>query len=109
MLVDLDHFKTINDEYGHQAGDRVIVEIVRRIGSVLRNYDTCARGAATSSSCSSPESSSASLQATAAKIVAGVRREPIRLDEDSKIAITVSIGACLVKPMEELVERRRPC
>ncbi|RDJ20029.1 diguanylate cyclase [Bosea caraganae] len=102
MLVDLDHFKTINDEYGHQAGDRVIVEIVRRIGGVLRNYDVCARWGGDEFILLIAESSPASLSAIAAKIVAEVRREPLRLDADCEITMTVSIGACLVSPMEEL-------
>lgn len=43
MVVDLDGFKAINDEYGHALGDRVLVETARRLQSVVRSEDTIAR------------------------------------------------------------------
>ncbi|TAK62602.1 response regulator [Methylobacter sp.] len=41
--LDLDGFKPVNDTLGHQAGDQVLIEIARRIESILRKGDTCAR------------------------------------------------------------------
>lgn len=42
-LLDLDNFKPINDTYGHDAGDKVLVETARRIGATLRSSDLIAR------------------------------------------------------------------
>lgn len=43
LFLDIDHFKTINDTYGHQSGDRVLVDVAQTIRSMLRNNDVLAR------------------------------------------------------------------
>lgn len=42
-LVDVDNFKEVNDQYGHDAGDRMLVEIAQRISSAIRNSDVLVR------------------------------------------------------------------
>jgi two-component system cell cycle response regulator len=43
LLIDLDGFKEINDQYGHDAGDQVLIEVARRIQSIIRTEDVVAR------------------------------------------------------------------
>jgi diguanylate cyclase (GGDEF)-like protein len=43
VLADIDHFKRVNDEHGHSAGDAVLCEVARRMRSVLRDYDAVGR------------------------------------------------------------------
>ena len=43
LIADVDHFKRVNDTYGHLAGDRVLAEIAERLATAVRRYDTLAR------------------------------------------------------------------
>ncbi|MFC4778387.1 diguanylate cyclase domain-containing protein [Paenibacillus sp. GCM10023252] len=43
ILVDIDHFKQVNDTYGHQVGDRILIQVAQIIGSASRQGDICAR------------------------------------------------------------------
>jgi diguanylate cyclase (GGDEF)-like protein/PAS domain S-box-containing protein len=43
MFIDLDNFKPLNDEHGHDVGDLLLIEVARRIGSFVREVDTVAR------------------------------------------------------------------
>ena len=43
LLIDLDHFKYVNDNYGHDVGDQLLIEVSKRISSVLRKSELLAR------------------------------------------------------------------
>ncbi len=43
IMLDLDYFKTINDSYGHDVGDRILIDVVKRVGECLRKSDTFGR------------------------------------------------------------------
>ena len=86
LALDLDHFKAVNDSYGHQAGDKVLIAFVANVNAYLRQNDHLGRFGGEEFSLLLPETS---LQQ--AKLVA----ERIRMDLDqSKImpSCTVSIG-----------------
>jgi len=90
LIVDLDNFKSINDELGHPTGDRVLVAFADRLRSVLRASDTAARlgGDEFSIVCENTEPSDAEVLADRLR---GAVEEPLQLG-GSPVALGISIG-----------------
>ena len=92
LVFDLDHFKHINDRYGHAAGDAVLVEFVRRIQNVLpREYDWCARLGGEEFAVVLPQTNTAGAGIVAEKIRRAVAAGPIATVAGS-VEVTVSVG-----------------
>lgn len=102
LIVDLDRFKRVNDEHGHQGGDEVLVACVQRMSSVLRNYDACARWGGDEFILLISGCDAAALSAIAAKLGANLREAPVILAGGGTVAVTASIGAVLVGEDESL-------
>jgi len=92
LAFDIDHFKHINDRYGHAAGDTVLVEFVRRIQNLLkREFDWCARLGGEEFAVVLPQTDLAGGEVVAEKIRRAVAAEPIATVAGS-VEITVSVG-----------------
>lgn len=91
MMVDLDHFKLINDTYGHQAGDTVLREVARRMLASVRNYDYVGRYGGEEFLIVLADCAPSALAATGERIRASVWGNPIETEAGS-IPVTVSIG-----------------
>jgi diguanylate cyclase (GGDEF)-like protein len=102
LLIDLDLLKSVNDSFGHLAGDHVLAEVARRLRAVLRNYDICARWGGDEFAVLITDCDAAALTAIANKISAAIGRSPIGVKGDDEVTMTVSIGACLVRPDESM-------
>ncbi len=91
MAVDIDHFKHINDRYGHAAGDAVLVEFVRRVQKSLpREFDWCARLGGEEFAVILPQTDMSGGVVVAEKIRHAVACRPIMAA--GGIECTVSIG-----------------
>ncbi len=99
LLIDIDHFKQINDGYGHQAGDEVAVEIARRIGAVLRPADICGRWGGDEFIVLFSDLGARPLRVIADAMKRGLSN-PVTLKDGQNVVVTVSIGACLAEPGE---------
>lgn len=91
ILIDLDHFKTINDTHGHLAGDAVLKEVSRRMAGCVRPYDTVGRYGGeefvvVASSCGRPGAA-----VLAERILKSLRSTPIETAE-GPLSVTVSCG-----------------
>jgi two-component system, cell cycle response regulator len=93
LLLDVDHFKKINDTYGHHGGDRVLCEIAHRLSDLVRPGDVVARYGGEEFAVLLPGSSGDDLSAVGERIRRGIANTPIAVDGQTLVNITVSIGA----------------
>ncbi|MCD7060568.1 GGDEF domain-containing protein [Pelagibacterium xiamenense] len=97
LLVDIDHFKRINDSQGHPVGDQVIVEVARRLSTAVRKSDVCARWGGDEFLILIRNCEAARLARIAAGLVEMMRSVPITLDDDRELAVTMSIGTAIIQ------------
>ncbi len=108
LLVDIDHFKHVNDGHGHAAGDAVLVEVARRLASVVRENDLVARWGGEEFLIHMPGVAAPQVQALAARVLHAVGGEPVRLPAQAgaparTLRVTVSVGyGCFPLPPAKL-------
>jgi diguanylate cyclase (GGDEF)-like protein len=92
LMMDLDHFKDVNDAHGHQRGDSVLIEFSQRVTKLLREVDTFARYGGEEFICLLSETDVEGAMTTAEKIHDAIRGEPFGSMDDELINVTVSVG-----------------
>jgi diguanylate cyclase (GGDEF)-like protein/PAS domain S-box-containing protein len=92
LMLDLDHFKNVNDSHGHPAGDAVLKRFVQTVKEVLRESDVIGRVGGEEFAVLLPNTTREGACALANRILAAVRANPV-VFEGHSIAYTVSIGA----------------
>lgn len=96
MVLDLDRFKSINDRFGHAAGDAVLVEVAQRLSFNLRQVDLIARIGGEEFLVAMPETSLEAARATAERLCRVMESEPFALPEgEGELRVTVSIGLAI--------------
>ena len=94
ILCDVDHFKKINDRYGHAAGDAVLVSVVQRITSVLRSYDSLGRYGGEEFLIIAPNCDLQIAQKLAERVRSIIAEEPMELG-NATATVTLSVGVTL--------------
>ncbi|MGY3265071.1 diguanylate cyclase domain-containing protein [Lysobacter sp. HA35] len=102
MLLDVDFFKRVNDTWGHAAGDRVLVEIARRLRTLVRQNDAVVRWGGEEFVLVLPDAAGERLAQLAERVMQNVAGEPIDIGGQS-VTVTVSIGA-VMSPLQEGVD-----
>lgn len=92
LFIDIDHFKNINDTWGHPIGDVVLKAVAERIKNMLRLTDTLARYGGEEFVVLLEQADAAQAFVVAERIREAVRQPAIPLDNGALIPITVSIG-----------------
>ncbi|HEY8507837.1 MAG TPA: DUF484 family protein, partial [Steroidobacteraceae bacterium] len=100
LMIDVDHFKRINDQYGHLAGDAVLREVAQRIDAEMRTSDTGARFGGDEFAIVLPNGNVHDGEKVAKRVLEAVRREPIEIRSGVKETITLSIGVAAAGPGE---------
>ncbi len=96
MMMDIDHFKAINDTYGHSAGDRVLVQLAERLRENLRAIDLVARVGGEEFLVAMPRTTTAQAHATANRLRRLVNCRPFDLGDDMpRLRVTVSVGVAV--------------
>jgi two-component system, cell cycle response regulator len=92
LMVDLDHFKHLNDSEGHKAGDAVLREIGRRLRSALRDEDVAGRWGGEEFQILLPFTDELGARALAERIRAAIADQSIELGNGRHVVVTASIG-----------------
>jgi diguanylate cyclase (GGDEF)-like protein len=99
LLLDLDHFKDVNDAHGHRAGDAVLVEFAQRVPAALREVDHTFRQGGEEFVVLLPETDVAGSLTAARRIGDAVRDTPFAITrrdgEPALISVTVSVGVAV--------------
>jgi diguanylate cyclase (GGDEF)-like protein len=100
LLLDLDHFKTVNDQFGHGGGDRALEDVADRMVSVTREVDIVARYGGEEFVAILPNTGRDGAEIAAKRLLEAIRGKPVNTGQ-GEITITVSIGGAVLNHHEE--------
>jgi two-component system cell cycle response regulator len=98
LMIDVDHFKRINDSYGHLAGDGVLREVAKRIDAQIRLSDTAARFGGDEFAIVLPGGQVRDAEVLARRVRTAVGSLPMLVSGSVTATITLSIGVAVAAP-----------
>ncbi len=102
LMIDVDHFKRVNDQYGHLAGDAVLREVARRVDAEMRTSDTGARFGGDEFAIVLAQSSVEDGERVAQRVLRAVSGQPIKVGANGRETVTLSIGVAAAAPPPEV-------
>jgi diguanylate cyclase (GGDEF)-like protein len=104
-LVDVDHFKSVNDTYGHAAGDQVLRQIAQRIEDALRVEDVAGRWGGEEFLLLLPMTDLSGAHVVGERLRLAVAGESIQLDDGSFLEVRISVGVATGTDVPEVLLR----
>ncbi|BBN87323.1 diguanylate cyclase [Azospira sp. I09] len=104
LMLDVDHFKRINDTHGHGAGDVALKIVAAIIARELRAIDICGRLGGEEFAVMLPETDGQGAMQAAERLRQAVAQEKVRVAEGVELGITVSIGATILAPQDTNID-----
>ena len=91
-MLDIDHFKAINDGYGHAGGDQVLQSVAQRLAAQVRSEELLARWGGEEFLLHMPTVSAHELRHVAQRLMRTLSGAPITLDDGRSLRVTASVG-----------------
>jgi diguanylate cyclase (GGDEF)-like protein len=108
IMIDIDHFKNVNDTYGHTSGDMVLIEIARRLREGMRHYDLICRYGGEEFLVVAPETTVQRAHELAERLRMLVSEHLLDVEATPPISITISAGVTQLvagESVEEMLSR----
>jgi diguanylate cyclase (GGDEF)-like protein len=100
LILDVDHFKAVNDRFGHQAGDKVLQVVARRMSSACRVHDLLGRIGGEEFLAVFSDVSFEQARRISERLQAAVCRGPVHVATDVRVDVSVSGGLLILPPSE---------
>lgn len=104
MTLDIDHFKAVNDTYGHHAGDLVLKAVARNLQKFSRDRDLVARFGGEEFVILLPGADHTEAESCAERLRRGVENDAVQAGDEVVVRVTVSLGVAQVETATESVE-----
>ena len=104
LMMDVDHFKLINDTYGHKAGDRVLKKISETCQKTLREIDIIGRVGGEEFAVLLPETDIDQAMDVAERLREEIAKTKVEIDQVLPLNFTISIGVTTLTPQNENIE-----
>jgi diguanylate cyclase (GGDEF)-like protein len=98
VMLDVDHFKSVNDTYGHAIGDQVLHQIVKIAGETLRPMDVFGRLGGEEFAVLLPEADGDQAVTAAERLREAIANHPMRLPNGGTVHVTASFGVAALTP-----------